>query len=966
MVGTLRHVASQDQTQRVPAIQRAASTHPLLKMQRKYGNRYVQRALDAAATGQGEAEIAPEISEAIERQRGLGQPLDHGTRSQMESAFGSGFQHVRVHTGIEADQLNRAVNARAFTTGRDIFFRVGEYSPNSFSGRELLAHELTHVVQQTGTVHTKLTISQPGDRYEQEADRIAHAVMQRQMILTRQVPIPANLSASPWRVQRQFGFLTDVTEGIIDRASNYIRERAQSIPGYDLLGVILGRDPITQRPVERNATNLLRGLLGLIPGGTQMFENLQQSRVIERAFNWVSGELTRLNLTWGVIRGAIERFLRTLGPGDAFNLGGVFDRARAIFGPIVASVISFARSAGSRILEFIFEGALALGGGAAQRVLAIFRRIGATFSMIVNDPVRFLQNLLNAVLGGFRQFGTNILTHLRTAIFDWLFGALQGVGLQLPQRFDMRGIVSIILQILGLTYARLRARLVRLIGERPVQMLEQAFDFLRILVTQGIAAAWEKIIEYAQNLTDTVIEGIKTWIRNTIVGQAIQQIASLLTPVGAVIQAIIKIYNTVMFVIERAQQIVAFVESVIDSIDNIARGNINAAINYVERTLARILPLVISFLARFIGLGGISNQIRQIVQRIQSVVDRAIDRVLDWIRERARALLERAAGGTPEQRLQSAVQAAQSAVDRLSGARVTMLLVRPVLRVIQARYQLRVLEPINQSGRLAIRGVINPEIIVGTTKYLISEAEDRSLQALATRFANRLRQNESERQRFESDPVAYLRNPQAIVEIGDIVEDIGRPRLETYARNNRYGIWLNTELHLYGNQEQQLTRGNIRELDGILLRPGSLERVISVKSSRSSFGTGDRSRIETSLAVYFNPALRRQNIRESNKASRALAVTNQNVGGEILESFREVRIKYNNTSSMELGEFQVSYARSMPTRFLVLTPYETAETTDQTAERIYLSVGEQTALRRDDLVQIVAQAVRARLQGTAT
>ena len=127
-------------------------------------------------------------------------------------------------------------------------------------------------------------------------------------------------------------------------------------------------------------------------------------------------------------------------------------------------------------------------------MLGIFRRIGATFSLIVNDPVRFLQNLINAVVGGFRQFGANILTHLRTAIFDWLFGALQGTGLQVPQRFDLRGILSIILQILGLTYARLRERLVRLIGERPVQILEGAFDFLRILVTQGLAAAWERIL----------------------------------------------------------------------------------------------------------------------------------------------------------------------------------------------------------------------------------------------------------------------------------------------------------------------------------------------------------------------------------------------------------------------------------------------------------------------------------------
>lgn len=630
---------------RAVSAQPASAARLAQQMQRRYGNRHVQRVVGMMRTAQGAAEATPEVEAAIAGARGGGQALDSGVRVQMEAAFGADFRGVRVHTGGQADALNCAVDARAFTTGRDIFFRAGEYNPQSSGGRELLAHELTHVVQQTGAVRRKLAISQPGDVYEQEADRVARAVMQREASASRApARIPEQTGSAP-RLQRQGGWFRGVVEAVggavanvRDRAVNYLREHARSIPGYDLLAVILGRDPITQRPVERNATNLVRGLLGLIPGGAQMFENLQQARVLERAFAWVQVELERLNLTWGVIRTAIDRFLGTMGAGDLLDLGGVLDRARAIFGPIVGRVIAFARAAGSRVLEFIFEGALALGGAAAQRVLGIFRRIGATFSLIVNDPVRFLQNLINAVAGGFRQFGSNILTHLRTAIFDWLFGALQGAGLQLPQRFDLRGIVSIILQILGLTYARLRERLVRLIGERPVQILEGAFEFLRILVTQGLAAAWEKILEFSGNLADTVIESIKGWIRTTIVGQAIQQIASLLTPAGAIIQAIIKVYNTVMFVIERAQQIAAFVQSVLDSIDNIARGNIGAAVTYVERTLARILPLVISFLARFIGLGGISGQIRQVVQRIRNAVDSALDRVINWIATTSRRL----------------------------------------------------------------------------------------------------------------------------------------------------------------------------------------------------------------------------------------------------------------------------------------------------------------------------------------
>lgn len=66
----------------------------------------------------------------------------------MEGAFGADFSAVRIHQGASSDRLNSELNARAFTTGPDVFLRSGEYRPASTSGSELLAHELTHVVQQ--------------------------------------------------------------------------------------------------------------------------------------------------------------------------------------------------------------------------------------------------------------------------------------------------------------------------------------------------------------------------------------------------------------------------------------------------------------------------------------------------------------------------------------------------------------------------------------------------------------------------------------------------------------------------------------------------------------------------------------------------------------------------------------------------------------------------------------------------
>ena len=73
---------------------------------------------------------------------------------------------------------------------------------------------------------------------------------------------------------------------------------AKQLPGYPLLILILGKDPISDAPVQRNATNVIRGLLSLVPNGDNIFNNLQQSGSLQKAFGWFNGEVTKLNLTW--------------------------------------------------------------------------------------------------------------------------------------------------------------------------------------------------------------------------------------------------------------------------------------------------------------------------------------------------------------------------------------------------------------------------------------------------------------------------------------------------------------------------------------------------------------------------------------------------------------------------------------------------------------------------------------------
>jgi hypothetical protein len=101
-------------------------------------------------------EVRPDIAARIERQRGSGNPLEPEIRREMEVAFGRGLGHVRVHTSAGADQIAQELQAEAFTTGNEVFFRKGSYAQDSVENKELLAHELTHVVQETPGVIARM------------------------------------------------------------------------------------------------------------------------------------------------------------------------------------------------------------------------------------------------------------------------------------------------------------------------------------------------------------------------------------------------------------------------------------------------------------------------------------------------------------------------------------------------------------------------------------------------------------------------------------------------------------------------------------------------------------------------------------------------------------------------------------------------------------------------------------------
>jgi hypothetical protein len=168
-----------EQQQRIepPDVEPQEPAAPLHQLASDVGNTAFRSTL--ARDGAGilpTGKVHPEVQGTIDSTRGSGSALGNDVRGRMEGSLGD-LSDVTVHTDDTADSLNRSVSARAFATGTDVYFAKGEYNPGSADGDRLIAHELAHVVQQRGAPSSgPLTVSNPGDALETEADSVADQI----------------------------------------------------------------------------------------------------------------------------------------------------------------------------------------------------------------------------------------------------------------------------------------------------------------------------------------------------------------------------------------------------------------------------------------------------------------------------------------------------------------------------------------------------------------------------------------------------------------------------------------------------------------------------------------------------------------------------------------------------------------------------------------------------------------------
>lgn len=126
------------------------------KLQMKPLSESITPLIQRSSESTGGSHAPDHIESRINASKGSGSLMENGTKNFMEQRFGADFSSVRIHTGSEAVHMSRDLNAQAFAVGNDIYFNEGKYNPETSSGKHLLAHELTHTIQQSGGVGRKL------------------------------------------------------------------------------------------------------------------------------------------------------------------------------------------------------------------------------------------------------------------------------------------------------------------------------------------------------------------------------------------------------------------------------------------------------------------------------------------------------------------------------------------------------------------------------------------------------------------------------------------------------------------------------------------------------------------------------------------------------------------------------------------------------------------------------------------
>ncbi|MDI9310930.1 MAG: DUF4157 domain-containing protein [Limnohabitans sp.] len=458
-------------------------------------------------------------------------------------------------------------------------------------------------------------------------------------------------------LQRVWDFASGVAAKVLELVKEsllgWLSSQAATVRGYSLIKVIIGKDPFTNEIVPRTVPNIIRGFMSLMEGGEEQYAQMQESGAIARIVGQIDAAVATLNMTPASIVQLFIDLWNSFTIDDLIDPIGAFVRIIEKFGEPIARLIAFV----AEIVRIVIVAILEIMNFPFDLIGNIITRAMQAIDDIKKDPIGFLKNILRAIKQGFVQFFDNIVTHLIGGVTGWLMSELRDANLPVLSDFSLRGVISWVLEVLGISMEKIweklaahprigPARVARIRG--MINTLEGIWTFIKDVQERGIAAIWDKIQEQLSNLWNTVLDAVKNFIMERIVNRVTARLLSMLDPTGimAVINGAIALYNAIQSFIRYLREMLEVVNSFVNGVADIAKGNVTTAANYLERTMGQAMPIVIGFLANQVGLSGIGARVGEMIVSVQQMIDEALTWLVNQAVDRGMALLDRAMGTT--------------------------------------------------------------------------------------------------------------------------------------------------------------------------------------------------------------------------------------------------------------------------------------------------------------------------------
>jgi Domain of unknown function (DUF4157) len=615
-----------------------------------------------AAKATGAPARAPVIPRAIDRERNAqqqvgnqavlrsmnqvlgraGHPLDPGTRSFMERGFGRDFGGVRLHTDDEGARSAGDIDAKAYTVGDRIVFGAGHYAPGTAPGRHLLAHELAHTVQQGGLQMRSIgpsLLSTAGDALERDADAGAAAVM-------RGGPVPVLERATTPTIARA---ALDAAEPqpappapspeYPPRVPKALAEKLRSMKGYRLVCAILHEDLVTGAPLPADDRAIMRELF-VVLGQAQVFEELDKRGEIVRLLNEIRPRYHALKLPQFVdallAQATVARnadysipSLVTLGSllvDKAGEIGTFLDELRPI------------------VKDFIVGALLAAVGPLGVRLKRIMDNAGALKEEISADPMKFLGYVVEALGRGFQRFRDHLGTHLLTGVKVWLGKLFKERGIPVPTgEWTIVDMAKMAVGVMGLTWQRIRPKLVAnpKVGEAKVQAMERIGGKIYELFENREMIA-EQVATTVKDLREDFFGTILGWLTVQIIEKGLAKLALMLVPAGGAVAAVLGFIDLVKTIADKIDDLLTLVEGGLVALGDVVHGKLDGAAEAFEKLLGLAVPFVIHLATVLIGWDA-QKAINGLIDKIRTQLDPTIDKILDWLVDKADELIARLA-----------------------------------------------------------------------------------------------------------------------------------------------------------------------------------------------------------------------------------------------------------------------------------------------------------------------------------